>query len=415
MLSPLEGKKVLLGVSGSIAAYKSAELVRQLQKKGAEVQVLMTPDAGRFITPLTLGALSKKDVLVEIFPEHAGDSWTRHIHLGLWADLYVIAPASAQTIAKLAHGFCDNMLTAAALSSRCPLLICPAMDHDMYVHPATQANIKILRNYGYGFLPPAHGELASGLVGTGRLPEPEEILERIEADLAADAPKDDVAVSLLAGKTVVVTAGPTREALDPVRYITNHSTGTMGYKLAAAAHRRGGVVTLISGPTALNPPEGITYMPVVSAADMAEAVFQHRQADLIVMAAAVADYTPARASKVKIKKNEGDLNLALHRTTDILAELGQSKKIGQVLVGFALETDDQLANARLKLKKKNLDWVVLNSPNFEGEGFGTATNRVTLLSSDGREEALPLLPKLEVAEALLDRVESSFAISMKDS
>lgn len=407
MIPTIEGKKLLLGVSGSIAAYKSAELLRQLKKSGGDVQVLMTPDAERFIPALTMGTLSGKDVLVDVFPETATDAWTKHINLGLWADLYIIAPATAQTIAKLAHGFCDNMLTAVALAARCPILVCPAMDHDMYVHPATQANLGILRNYGYHVMPPAHGELASGLIGQGRLPEPQDILSEISR-LINDRRSSTTVHSSLAGKKTVVTAGPTREAIDPVRFITNHSTGTMGFKLAEAAGKRGANVTLISGPNTLPVPSGVSYIAVSSAADMAQAVFQHRDAELIIMAAAVADYTPAKPSSGKIKKKEGDLSLALKRTTDILATLGQSKRDRQVLVGFALETDNLLANARQKLQKKNLDWIVLNSPNEEGEGFGTATNKVTLISADGKTEALPLLSKRETAEAILDRIETSF-------
>lgn len=408
MNSSIEGKKLLLGVSGSIAAYKSAELLRQLKKSGGDVQVLMTPDAARFIPALTLGTLSGKDVLVDVFPEGATDSWTKHINLGLWADLYIIAPATAQTIAKLAHGFCDNMLTAVALAARCPILVCPAMDHDMYVHPATQANLGILRNYGYQVLPPAHGELASGLIGQGRLPEIQDILSEISRVMNTYPATAALQQSSLAGRKVVVTAGPTREAIDPVRFITNHSTGTMGFKLAEAASKRGATVTLISGPSTLSAPPGVNYIPVVSAADMAEAVFQHRDAGLIIMAAAVADYTPAAPASGKIKKKDDDLSLALKRTVDILATLGQTKKEGQILVGFALETDNLLSNAQQKLKKKNLDWIVLNSPNKAGEGFGTTTNKVTLISADGNAEAFPLLTKQQTAEAILNRIESSF-------
>ncbi len=367
----------------------------------------MTPDAERFIPALTLGTLSGKDVLVDVFPEKATDSWTKHINLGLWADLYIIAPATAQTIAKLAHGFCDNMLTAVALAARCPILVCPAMDHDMYVHPATQANLEILRNYGYQVLPPAHGELASGLIGQGRPPEIQDILSEISRVISTYPAAGAALESSLAGRKVVVTAGPTREAIGPVRFITNHSTGTMGFKLAAAASKRGAAVTLISGPSTLSAPPGVNYIPVVSAAEMAQAVFHHQDAELIIMAAAVADYTPAAPASGKIKKKDDDLSLALKRTVDILATLGQTKKEGQILVGFALETDNQLSNAQQKLKKKNLDWIVLNSPNHAGEGFGTTTNKVTLISADGNAEAFPLLTKQETAEAILNRIESS--------
>ena len=393
----LEGRKLLLGVTGSIAAYKAAELVRLLKKAGAEVQVLMTPDAARFITPLTLGTLSEREVLVEIFPENESGSWTKHVGLGLWADLFVVAPASAQTLAKLAHGFCDSMLTATALAARCPLLVCPAMDHDMFLHPATQANLDRLRGFGYAVMPPAHGELASGLVGEGRLPEPEDIVAHIENLL-------DEKSGPLAGRHVLVTAGPTREALDPVRVLTNPSTGTMGYAVAGAAARRGARVTLVSGPTALAAPPGVERLDVTSAEEMHAAVMQHADADLVVMAAAVADYTPAQPSTSKLKKQDGDLTIRLRRTPDILAELGRQKRAGQVLVGFAMETDDALANARRKLKAKHLDFIVLNNLREPGAGFGPGTNRVTLLRAGGEPEELPLLPKREVAEALLERI-----------
>lgn len=396
----LQGRKLLLGVSGGIAAYKAAELVRRFKKAGADVQVLMTPDATRFISALTLGTLSQREVLIEIFPANADGSWTRHVELGLWADLFVVAPATAQTIAKLAHGFCDTMLTATALAARCPLLVCPAMDHDMYVHPATQANLERLRSYGYDVMEPAYGELASGLVGLGRLPEPEAIFERVCGKLA-----ERTEAGSLRGRHVLVTAGPTQEAFDPVRYITNHSTGTMGYALAEAAARRGGRVTLVSGPTRLPAPAGVTRIDVTSADEMYAAVTEHAQtADLVLMAAAVADYAPAETSTSKIKKSEGDLTLRLRRTPDILATLGRDRRPGQVLVGFAMETDDGPANARRKLEAKNLDLIVLNLLNEPGAGFGTGTNRVTLLFRDGREEVLPLLPKAAVAAAILDRL-----------
>lgn len=408
MTTSLSGKKLVLGVSGSIAAYKAAELVRLLKKAGAEVQVIMTADAERFIPALTLSTLSGKTTLVEIFPEQAEGTWTQHIELGLWADLFIVAPATAQTIAKLAHGFCDNMLTAVALAARCPMLICPAMDHDMYVHPATQRNLKIVSEYGYHIMPPEHGELASGLIGTGRLPDPTSIVDQIAKTIAARQTNDLQANNLsLKGQHVLVTAGPTRESLDPVRFLTNHSTGTMGYALAAAAQQRGANVTLVSGPTQLATPAGVERIDVVSAADMAAAVSAHDHANLVIMAAAVADYTPATQAEGKIKKGAGDMNLALTRTKDILAGLGANKKPGQILVGFALETDNLEANARRKLAKKNLDWIVLNSPNIEGEGFGTTTNKVTLFSAAGVQKPLPLMSKAAVAAAILDEIEAS--------
>lgn len=399
ILHSLSSKKIALGVTGSIAAYKAAELVRLLKKAGAEVQVLMTPDAARFITPLTLGTLSEREVLTEIFPEDEGGatgSWTKHVHLGLWADLLVVAPATATTLARLAAGLCDSMLTATALSARCPLVVAPAMDHDMFVHPATQRNLRTLREDGVTVIEPEHGELASGLVGTGRLPEPEALAERIAAMLRTSGALD--------GKKVLVTAGPTREAIDPVRFLTNGSTGTMGYALAEAAARRGARVVLVSGPTALPTPPGVKRLDVTSADEMHAAVQKHADADLVLAAAAVADYAPAETSERKLKKGDGDLTLQMRRTPDVLAALGERKRDAQTLVGFALETHDGRANARAKLERKNLDWIVLNHANEPGAGFGPGTNRVTLLGRDGAEEDLPQLPKRAVADAILDRV-----------
>lgn len=408
MATSLSGRKLLLGVTGSIAAYKSAEIVRQLKKQGAEVQVIMTASATQFIPALTLSTLSGNRTLIDIFPQSdassSSASWTQHIDLGLWADLFVVAPASAQSMAKLAHGFCDNMLTAVALAARCPLLICPAMDHDMYVNPATQENLRKLKSMGYEIMEPEHGELASGLIGTGRLPDPAAIVEKIRESISE---QEKPFSTTLQHKKVLVTAGPTRESIDPVRYLTNHSTGTMGYELAAAAQRRGAEVTLISGPTALETPPGVQRVDVVSAAEMADAVTQYANAELIIMAAAVADYTPAQTAPGKIKKSDDDLSISLKRTTDILAGLGNQKQDGQILVGFALETDDLRANALRKLKKKNLDWIVLNSPTEEGAGFGTSTNKVTLFSASGEEKILPLMSKRKVAEAILDQLEAS--------
>ena len=397
----LSSKRIVLGVSGSIAAYKAAELVRLLKKAGAEVQVLMTPDAARFITPLTLGTLSEREVLTEIFPQGEDGSWTKHVGLGLWADLLVVAPATANTLAKLAAGRCDSMLTATALSARCPLLVAPAMDHDMWLHPATQRNLRTLRADGAEVIDPAHGELASGLVGTGRLPEPEALFERIAAKLGE---ADARANGALAGKTVLVTAGPTRESVDPVRYFTNGSTGTMGYALAEAAARRGAQVTLVSGPTSLDAPPSVERIDVTSAEDMYAAVMQHGDADFVFMAAAVADYAPAESSDRKVKKGEGDLSISLRRTPDILANLGAQKRDGQTLVGFALETHDGASNARGKLERKNLDWIVLNHANEDGAGFGTGTNRVTVLGRDGSATEVSQRPKRDVAEMILDRV-----------
>ena len=408
----LSGRRLLLGVTGSIAAYKAAPLVRLLKTAGAEVRVLMTESATRFVTPLTMGTLSEDEVLTDLFPDNEAGSWTKHVTLGEWADLFVVAPTTAQTVAKLAHGFCDSMLTATALSARCPLLVCPAMDREMYRHPTVQDNLERLQDVGYEVMPAAHGELASGLVGQGRMPEPEAIQDRVAEHLSAksapeqhrETPASDAEVPL-SGASVLVTAGPTREPIDPVRVFTNRSTGTMGYAIAEAAAARGAAVTLVSGPTALDAPEDVEVVPVETAEDMHEAVQARRDtADYVFGAAAVADYTPADPSSTKRKKEEGDLVLHLRRTPDILKTVGEHRRPDQVLVGFALETDNGPVNARRKLEEKHLDWIVLNNPTEEGAGFGPSTNRVTLLAPDGTAEELPLMPKREVATALLDRV-----------
>ncbi len=396
-LDVLAGKKVIVGVTGGIAAYKAALLVRLLKKAGAEVQVLMTPDAARFITPLTLGTLSERDVLIDVWPESSDGSWTKHVELGLWADAMVVAPCTAQTLAKLAHGFCDSMLTAVFLSARCPVLLCPAMDHDMYAHPATRANLDTLRQRGTRVMEAAHGELASGLIGQGRLPEPDEIADALR-EMLTPAPRP------LHGWRVLVTAGPTREHVDPVRFLSNPSTGTMGFAIAEEAARRGADVTLVAGPVGLETPPGVTRIDVTTAREMRDATVAHAErADLVVMTAAVADYAPAEPQAHKLKKTADDLTLRLVRTPDILAELGQAKKTGQVLVGFAMETRDGRENARAKLVRKNLDAIVLNVLGEAGAGFGAGTNRVTVLWADGREDALPLAAKRDVASALLDR------------
>ena len=403
--STLNGLKVVLGVSGGIAAYKSAYLVRLLKKAGADVQVLMTRDAARFVTRLTLGTLSGREVLIDVFPDRvAGDggttSWTKHIELGTEASVFIVAPATAQTIARLANGFCDNMLTAVALAARCPILVCPAMDHDMYIHPATKANLERLRGWGYHVLPPEFGELASGLIGEGRLPEPETIVAAATSIAASSARRR----SDLAGKHVLVTAGPTREAVDPVRYLSNRSSGRMGFAVARAAARRGARVTLVSGPTLIESPPGVQLERVTTAAEMHEAVLRHADADVVVAAAAVSDYAPTIVSDLKLKKGDGLRTIALEPTVDILADVGGRKRMDQVLIGFALETHDEMANARRKLEAKNLDWIVVNNPLVEGAGFEGDTNRVTLLSADGDTIELPLLTKDEVADAILDRV-----------
>jgi phosphopantothenoylcysteine decarboxylase/phosphopantothenate--cysteine ligase len=406
----LAGRKILLGVCGGIAAYKSAELVRRFKKGGAEVQVMMTPAAARFISPLTLGTLSEREVLTEIFPENGSieaGSWTKHITLGLWADLYVVAPATAQTIAKLAYGFSDSALTATALAARCPLLVCPAMDHDMMIHPATKANLERLQSFGARVMPAEHGELASGLVGEGRLPEPQDIalhVEKLLREIDAESVREARRAQSLAGKHVVVTAGPTREAIDPVRFLTNHSTGTMGYALAEEAARRGASVTLLSGPTALATPSGVERVDIVTADDLHAAAQRHAaDADLVIAAAAVADYAPEAPSDRKLKKGDA-LTLHLRRTPDVLAGLGETKRKGQTLVGFALETHDAEASARGKLERKRLDWIVLNVLGQDGAGFGAGTNAVTLFGAGGQRIDVPRAPKAEVASAILDAV-----------
>jgi phosphopantothenoylcysteine decarboxylase / phosphopantothenate---cysteine ligase len=397
MPAPLDGRRVVLGITGGIAAYKALLLLRGLRAAGADVQPVLTPDAERFVPRLTVGALTAREVLVDLWPAQASGSWTRHVELGVWADLIVLAPATAQTLAKLAHGFCDNLLTAICLSARCPVLVCPAMDHDMWHHPATQANVALLKARGVRVMPPETGPLASGLTGEGRLPEPDAILARIAAELTP-APS-------LAGRRVLVTAGPTREHFDPVRFLSNPSTGTMGFALAAEAARRGGDVTLVAGPVALETPPDVRRVDVTSADEMHAAVQAEADgADLILMTAAVADYAPAERHAHKVKKDDGPETLLLRRTPDILAELGARRREGQTLVGFAMETEDGEAHARAKLARKRLDYIVLNLLNEPGAGFGTATNRVTIIGADGSRHDLPLAPKAEVAARILDVV-----------
>ncbi len=397
----LTGKHILLGITGSIAAYKAASLVRLLVKAGCEVQVLMTPLAKQFITPLTMATLSKRPILVEFFDPENG-AWNSHIKLGEWADCMLIAPATANTLAKMAHGVADNLLLTSYLSARCPVAVAPAMDLDMFAHEATQANLRLLKERGVKVVDPGSGFLASGLEGKGRMAEPEEIVDFLQ-ELFDEKKKS------LAGKHLLVTAGGTREAIDPVRFITNHSTGKMGYAIAEALARRGARVSLISGPTQLPRPKGVERVDVVSAEEMYQATTaRFEEADGAVMCAAVADYTPLRVADHKIKKSDDDLTLPLKRTRDIAAELGRMKG-NRLLVGFALETDHEQEHATQKLDKKNLDFIVLNSLRTAGAGFGVDTNVVTLIDRKGMEE-LPLMAKSEVAERIVDKIENLFQL-----
>jgi phosphopantothenoylcysteine decarboxylase/phosphopantothenate--cysteine ligase len=393
----LTGKKIILGVCGSIASYKAAHLVRLLLKAGSEVQVVMTKDALSFITPLTLATLSKKPVLVDYFVPETGE-WNNHVELGLWADILLIAPASANTLGKMATGICDNLLLATYLSAKCPVYFAPAMDLDMWKHPSTTQNVKQLQSFGNILIQPNAGELASGLIGEGRMAEPEEIVSLLQQELKKKLP--------LAGKKALVTAGPTYEAIDPVRFIGNHSSGKMGFVIAEELYRLGADVTLISGPTALSTSsKSIKRIDVVSADDLLKAtVAEFSDADITVMSAAVADYKPEYVADQKIKKKEQEFSLNLIKTTDILAELGNKKSSGQVLVGFALETENELANASDKLKRKNLDLIVLNSLNDQGAGFKSDLNKITILDKQLKAETFVLKPKNEVAQDICQKI-----------
>jgi phosphopantothenoylcysteine decarboxylase/phosphopantothenate--cysteine ligase len=391
----LAGKRVLLGVSGSIAAYKAVEVLRELTRRGAEVRVAMTAAAERFVAPLTFATLSRQPVLTDLYSLDYGRE-IAHVAAPGRAHLLLVAPATANLIARFAHGQADDFVTNIYLAATCPVLLAPAMDADMYRHPAVQENLETLRRRGVRIVGPASGELASGLVGPGRLSEPAEIVAAAEALLLA---RQD-----LAGQVVLVTAGPTQEPLDPVRYLSNRSSGRMGFAVAEAARDRGARVILVAGPTELAPPAGVEVVRVTTAEEMwAVIIDRFREATVVVKAAAVADYRPAQARPHKLKKQEAGLRLDLEPTPDILGDLGQRKK-GQVLVGFAAETDEVVANARDKLAKKNLDLIVANDVRAPGAGFGVETNRVTILGRNGAAEALPVLPKREVAERLLDRV-----------
>lgn len=386
--------RILLGITGSIAAYKSAELCRLLIKKGYEVRCVMTSAAADFISPLTLSTLSKNPVDSEL---SANGSWNNHVELGLWADLMVIAPLTANTLGKMVNGLADNLLTATYLSAKCPVMLAPAMDLDMWHHPSTRENLKKAQAYGNTLIPVGYGELASGLTGEGRMAEPAEILEHIVHFFQKQQD--------LKGKKVLITAGPTYEHLDPVRFIGNHSSGKMGMALAREAALRGASVTVVLGPVKMAIPAGVTVVNVVSAKEMydaCEAIFD--QQDIAIWAAAVADYTPAETAPEKIKKEGERMQLELVKTRDIAASFGQRKKAHQHLIGFALETQNELEHARQKVVKKNLDFVVLNSLRDEGAGFGVDTNQVTLVYKGGRHEKLSLKSKEMVAVDIIDAI-----------
>lgn len=394
----LKGKTVIIGVTGSIAAYKAADLASRLVKEHAEVHVIMTRNATKFIHPITFETLTKQKCLTDTFDRNFQFE-VEHVELAKKADLMIVAPASANILAKMAHGIADDMLSTTLLAcTTCPVLVSPAMNTRMYEHPATQENLKILASRGVKIIEPASGRLACGDEGKGKLPDPSYLVQRILLEIACD--KD------LAGRKILVTAGPTREALDPVRYITNHSSGKMGYAIAAAAAQRGAEVTLVSGPVAIEPPVGVKLIPITSAGDLFRAVTScSDEQDIIIKAAAVADYRPVSVSDEKMHKADGDLSIALERTEDTLQYLGDHKKEGQLLCGFAMETSGLEERAFKKLKKKNLDMICANNVKVEGAGFGTDTNVVTMITADGMEQ-LPLLSKHEVAMRILDRLKA---------
>ncbi len=391
----LKDKKILLGITGSIAAYKSILLLRRFIKSGAEVKIVLTPAAKDFVSPLTLSTLSKNDVLVDLSD---GSSWANHVLLGRWADIMLIAPLSCNTMAKMANGLCDNLLMATYLSATCPVIVAPAMDEDMWHHSTTKINLDKLQSYGNTVIPVANGELASGLFGDGRMAEPEDIADFIERNFFVE--KD------LFGKKALVTAGPTFEPIDPVRFIGNHSSGKMGIAISEELASRGAEVKLVLGPSSLSVNHaGISIENVQSADQMYYAcIAAFENADIAVMSAAVADYTPVLVEKDKIKKNEGTLTLQLKRTKDILKALGENKKTGQLLVGFALETNNEREYALNKLANKNADMVVLNSLKDEGAGFGTDTNKITIYEKNGNEFAFGKKTKQQVAKDVVDRI-----------
>jgi phosphopantothenoylcysteine decarboxylase/phosphopantothenate--cysteine ligase len=387
--------RVILGITGSIAAYKAAHLLRLLVKQGAEVQVLMTPAATGFIAPLTMGTLSGRSVYTDV---RSAESWNNHVELGLWADVFIVAPASANTLSKMASGQCDSVIGATYLSARCPVVVAPAMDVDMWHHPSTRRNIAQLQSDGVHLIPVGHGALASGLVGEGRMAEPEDIVAWIDQLRTSSGP--------MSGKQCLVTAGPTHEPLDPVRFIGNHSTGKMGIALADELARRGAMVDLVLGPTHLRPKHpSVRVTTVQTAQQMFEACSNcFEGAQVAVLAAAVADYKPSQYADQKIKKSDADLSLPLARTVDIAATLGKRKQQGQIMVGFALETEREIEHAKGKMERKQFDAIVMNSLRDPGAGFGSDTNKVTILYPDGREQALPLQSKAAVAVDIVNAI-----------
>ena len=397
-MSVLSGKKILLGISGGIAAYKTANLVRLLIKAGAQVQVVMSPASLHFVTPLTLATLSKNPVYSTFYNEEEGNGeWNNHVELGLWADFMLIAPATANTLSKMANGNCDNLLIATYLSAKCPVYFAPAMDLDMYKHPSTLDSFHKLKTFGNIMIPAESGELASGLVGEGRMAEPENIVAFLEKDIASKLP--------LKGKKILITAGPTYEAIDPVRFIGNHSSGKMGFDIADEAANNGAEVILVSGPTHLNVKNNsVKVVRVTSAQEMYDACHEYyNEVDVAIAAAAVADYRPKNVANQKIKKNESTFSIELEKTKDILASLGEQKK-KQFLIGFALETENEIEHAKQKIQKKNLDLIVLNSLNDKGAGFGLPTNKVTFISKDFTIEPKELKSKEEVAQDIINKV-----------
>ena len=394
----LKGKKIVLGITGSIAAYKACLIIRALIKQGAEVQVVITPAGKEFITPITLSALTHKPVVSEFFSQRDG-TWNSHVDLGLWADAMLIAPATASTIGKMAKGIADNMLITTYLSMKAPVFIAPAMDLDMYAHPSTQQNLKTLQGYGNHIIEPQSGFLASGLEGKGRMEEPERIVEFLDKALSQTEPQKD-----LAGKSILITAGPTYEKIDPVRFIGNYSSGKMGFALAAECARRGAEVTLVAGPVSLSTPEGVNRIDVESCQEMYEASTKaFPQMDAAILCAAVADFRPETTADQKIKREKDDLILRLQPTHDIAQQLGKLKTDNQVLVGFALETNDEEVNAKKKLAKKNLDFIVLNSTRNKGTTFRSDDNQISIISANGQKD-FPKKPKTEVARDIVDEL-----------